>query len=134
MVSFVMKKLLFVLFLIFFTSPFLHAQTGGDEPVIIIIGSEGDGNGGGPIKRAPALIPIQAAYYTSLCALLVNFIYDLGQVAVEIENQTTGESIQSTINATQGVHPFSLPNIAGDYVITFTLPSGRVYSGAFEID
>lgn len=134
MVSFVMKKLLFVLFLIFFTSPFLHAQTGGDEPVIIIIGSEGDGNGGGPIKRAPALIPIQAAYYPSLCALLVNFIYDLGQVAVEIENQTTGESIQSTINATQGVHPFSLPNIAGDYMITFTLPSGRVYSGAFEID
>lgn len=132
-----MKKLLLVLLFVCFAYPFLYAQTSGDEPVIIIIGGgDGNGNGGGnsagPILYAPVRIPIQAAYYTSLCALLVNFIYDLGQVAVEIENQTTGESIQSTINATQGVHPFSLPNIAGDYVITFMLPNGRVYRGVFE--
>ena len=131
-----MKKLFLVLFLICLVSPFLHAQTGGDEPVVIIIGGDGSGNGGGngsgPVRHAPALIPIQAAYYPSLSTLLVNFIYDLGLVAIEIENLTTGESIQTNVNAVQGVHPFSLPNVAGDYVITFTLPNGRVYRGVFE--
>ena len=61
-------------------------------------------------------------------------MYDIGQVAIEIENQTTGEFIQSTVNANQGTHPFSLPNIAGDYVALFTLPNGRVYRGVFEIE
>lgn len=130
-----MKKLLLVLFLVCFAYPFLYAQTSGGEPVIIIIGGgDGNGNGSGPIKHAPTLIPIQAAYYPSFSTILVNFMYDMGQVVVEIENQTTGESIQSTINATQGVHPFSLPNIAGDYVVLFTLPNGRVYMGVFEIE
>ena len=61
-------------------------------------------------------------------------MYDLGLVAIEIENLTTGESIQTNVNAVQGVHPFSLPNVAGDYVITFTLPNGRVYRGVFEAE
>lgn len=133
-----MKKLFLVLFLICLSSPFLHAQTGGDNPVLIVVGggegSGNDGNGSGPIRHAPARIPIQASYYPSSSTLLVNFMYDLGLVAIEIENLTTGESIQTNVNAVQGVHPFSLPNIAGDYVITFTLPNGRVYTSAFEID
>lgn len=131
-----MKKLFLVLFLICLSSPFLHAQTGGDEPVIIIIGGEGGGNNGGngsgPILYAPARVPIQAAFYPSSSMLLVNFMYDLGMVAIEIENLITGESIQSNINAVQGVHHFSLPNVAGDHVITFMLPNGRVYRGVFE--
>ena len=139
LVYFIMKKLLLVLLFVCFAYPFLYAQTSGDEPVIIIIGGgDGNGNGGGnsagPILYAPVRIPIQAAYYPSLSTLLVSFMYDMGQVAIEIENQTTGEFIQTNVNAVQGVHPFSLPNIAGDYVITFTLPIGRVYSGAFEIE
>ena len=133
-----MKKLFLVLFLICLSSPFLHAQTGGDDPVVIVISGEGGGNGGGngsgPIRHAPARIPIQAAYYPSSSTLLVSFMYDLGLVAIEIENLTTGESIQTNVNAVQGVHPFSLPNVAGDYVITFTLPNGRVYIGIFEIE
>ena len=106
--------------------------------IIIIGGGDGNGNGGGnsagPILYAPVRIPIQAAYYPSLSTLLVSFMYDIGQVAIEIENQTTGEFIQSTVNANQGTHPFSLPNIAGDYVVLFTLPNGRVYRGVFEIE
>lgn len=130
-----MKKLLLVLLFVCFAYPFLYAQTSGDEPVIIIIGGgDGNGNGSGPIKRAPALIPIQAAYYPSLSTLLVSFMYDMGQVAIEIENQTTGEFIQSTVNATQGVLPVSFLNITGDYVISFTLSNGRVYYGLFEIE
>lgn len=128
-----MKKLLVLIVSLCVLAPFAIAQSNDGNPIVIIIGQGGD-EGTTPVHRAPALIPIQAAYYPSFSTILVNFMYDMGQVVVEIENQTTGEFIQSTINATQGVHPFSLPNIAGDYVITFTLPSGRVYSGAFEID
>lgn len=130
-----MKKLLLVLLFVCFAYPFLYAQSSGDEPVIIVIGGgDGNGNGSGPIKRAPALIPIQAAYYPSLSTLLVSFMYDMGQVAVEIENQTTGESDQIAINATQGVHAFSLVYSVGDYVVLFTLPNGQVYRGVFEIE
>lgn len=128
-----MKKLLVLIVALCVLAPFAIAQSNDGNPIVIIIGQGGD-EGTTPVHRAPALIPIQAAYYPSLCALLVNFIYDLGQVAVEIENQTTGESIQSTVNATHGTHPFSLPNIAGDYVVLFTLPNGRVYRGVFEIE
>ena len=65
---------------------------------------------------------------------MVNFLYDLGSVSVEIENETTGEYNQTTINATQGVHPIIVSGDAGAYVITFTLNNGQAFIGEFEIE
>ena len=105
------------------------------EPTDILI-TEG-GHGSSPIIYAPALIPIQAAYsssHSSHSTIFVNFLYDLGYVSVEIENLTTGEYSQTTVNATQGVHPFVISGHAGIYEITFTLSNGQVYQGSFEIE
>lgn len=103
-----------------------------DETAIII--SDGGSLGGDTGHHAPALIPIQASYYPSLTTVVVNFLYDLGPVTVEIENLTTGAYSQSMINATQGVHPFLISGIAGLYEITFTLSDGHSYWGYFEIE
>jgi Protein of unknown function (DUF3244). len=112
----------------------VSAQSGGNaDPITIIIGEFGD-TGGSPSHHALALIPIQAAYYSSITTILVDFLFDLGSVSVEIENQTTGSYSQTTVNATQGVHPFMISGDMGDYTITFTLSNGHVYIGEFSIE
>ena len=111
-----------------------HCYADGDdnEPVIIIIG---DGStGGGPSHHAPALIPISAEYYASLSSLIVDFLYDLGTLIVDIENQTTNFSQQTIINGTQGSHLLSISAGTGAYKITFTLTDGHTYIGLFEIE
>lgn len=128
-----MKKLLLFLFaFVCLSAPMLLAQTGGEDPMGIVIGEGGDG-GGTPIFHAPALAPIQAAYYSSLSTIMVNFRFDLGSVSIEIENETTGEYDQTTVNATQGVHPFLISGTSGHWTITFTLSNGVVFYGEFDI-
>lgn len=103
-----------------------------DEPLPIVIGDLNPG--GGPIFYAPAMIPIQAVYYPAISTVVVNFLYDLGFVSLEIENLTTGEYSQSSFNAIQGLHPFIISGDDGVYEITFTLSNGHVYTGTFEIE
>lgn len=127
-----MKKVLFFLLSLCLFAPLSFAQTGGDDPLDIIITN---GNQGGDQNHhAPALTPIQAAYYPSITTILVDFLYDLGQVSVEIENETTGGYSQTTINAMQGVQPFIITGASGIYELTFTLANGIVYIGSFEIE
>lgn len=130
-----MKKFLLLVLSVCLCSPLVKAQNGGggEPPEIIIIGEGGSG-GGSPIHYAPAQVPIQAAYYSSHSTVFVNFVYDLGFVSVEIENLTTGEYSQTTVNATQGVHPFVVSGQTGIYEIVFTLSGGQVYQGSFEIE
>ena len=107
-----------------------HCYACGDDPTTIVIGDFN--TNGSPIFHAPALVPIQAAYYASLSTIMVNFLYDLGSVSVEIENETTGEYSQTTINATQGVHPFLISGTSGHWKITFILYNGMEYFGEFD--
>ncbi len=104
-----------------------------DDQTFIIISNDGS-LGGDTGHHAPALIPIQAAYFSSVSTIYVNFLYDLGTVFVEIENQTTGSYSQTNINATQGVHLFVISGDDGVYEITFTLSDGHVYTGSFVIE
>lgn len=128
-----MKKIFLLFVVLLSCAPLMSAQTGGgDDPEIIFVGEGGNG-GSSPIIRTPALIPIQAAYYSSLSTIYVDFLYDLGSVSVEIENETTGEYSQTIINATQGLHPFFISGTEGHWTITFTLSNGVVYFGEFDI-
>ena len=104
-----------------------------DDPPVIIILDDGS-LGGDTGHHAPALIPIQAEYYPSLSTIMVDFLFDMGSVSVEIENLTTGAYSQTVINATQGAHPLVIAGTAGVYEITFTLMNGVVYIGSFEIE
>ena len=113
------------------SAPCCYAD-GEDDPLTIFVGEPGVGDT--PIIRSPALIPISAYYYSSLSTILVNCSIDLGSMTVEIENVTTGIISQTSIDATQGVHPIAISGDAGIYEITFTLSDGHEYIGSFEIE
>lgn len=110
----------------------IRCYADGDDSTPIIIGDFG--TNGLPIFHSPALVPIQAAYYPSFSTILVNYRFDLGTVTVEIENLTTAEHYQTTVDATQGVHPYQISGSSGNWVITFTLSGGSTYGGSFEIE
>ena len=127
-----MKKVLLLILSLCLFAPIMIAQTGNDDPIGIVIGESG-GNGVNPSHHAPILIPIQAVYYPSISTIMVRFLFDLGTISVEIENETTGNYMQTTVNATQGMHPFVISGSSGLWLITFTFPSGEVLTGSFEI-
>ena len=112
----------------------LYANTSGDGDVTDILITEGNNQGGTPGYYAPALVPIQAAYYLPLSTIYVDFLFNLGSVTVEIENETTGAYTQFVVNATQGIHPFVISGTAGHWTITFVLSNGVAYYGEFDIN
>ena len=83
--------------------------------------------------KAPGQIPIECVYISSASTIVVNYLYDLGSVTVEIENQTTGEYGQTVVNALAGPMPFIISGTSGHWRITFTLSSGVCYNGEFDI-
>lgn len=128
-----MKKILLLFLLLLMFAPLVTAQNGGDEPIVIFVG-QGGNEGGSPGYHAPALIPIQAAYYSPHSTVFVNFVYDLGYVSVEIENLTTGEYSQTVVNALAGPMAFPISSSAGHWTITFTFTNGEVFYGEFDIN
>ncbi len=127
----VMKKFLLLVISILMFAPFMKAQTGGGDPTEIIIVGEGGSGEGTPSHKASVPVPITAAYNASLSTIMVNFLFDLGYVSVEIENQTTGEYDQTVVNAQEGPMLFPISGTAGQWAITFTLPGGVVLNGYF---
>ena len=63
--------------------------------------------------------------------LLVTFTENLGQVAVEITT-ATGMPVDSSATLTPNGIQFYIP-LAGDYIVTFTLPNGDEYYGEFTV-
>lgn len=112
-------------------SPICFADDETPTPITINIP---DNPGDTPVLRSPALIPIEACYNSGISTILAYFIYDLGRVSVEIENQTTGDFVQVVINGTQGDHSFLISGDSGVYEISFKLPNQIVYVGTFEIE
>lgn len=102
-----------------------------DEPIPIPIPVLEIGEESSTIIRGPEQSPIVC--YLSGISLQAAFLYAMGSVSAEIENESTGEYSQTTINATQGVHPFLISGNAGHWTITFTISSGVVYYGEFDI-
>jgi hypothetical protein len=122
--------LLTALFLLFTPQAFICAD---DETPEIILIEEGGSNNGGPTYHAPALIPIGCVYSSSLSSILATFLFDLGYISVELENTTTGEYSQTLVNALAGPMVLPISGTAGQWTITFTLPSGVQYYGEFII-
>jgi len=63
--------------------------------------------------------------------LTVAFTENLGQVAVEITT-ATGGYVQTSSCLTPNGLQFYIP-LAGDYIVTFTLPNGDEYYGEFTV-
>ena len=132
--DYTMKKILLFVLALLMLAPFAKAQTGGDDPVVIIVtGSEGS-NGDDPDHRSPNVAPFEVSYYASLSSLLLSFPCDMGYITVTVENLTTGATTQDVINALTGDQFFPISSVPGDYEITFLLPDGHVYIGLLEIE
>ena len=63
--------------------------------------------------------------------LTVEFIENLGQVAVEVST-ATGITVDYTSTITPNGIQLYIPN-TGDYIVTFTLPNGDEYYGEFTV-
>lgn len=128
----VMKRFLLFAAVLLLTIPGNVVRAGIDDPLEIIIG-DGGSMEGGPTHHAPALIPISCYYLPALSSILVNYQFDLGSVSIVSENHTTGEFSQTLHNSLVGPMAFHIPGTAGHWTITFTLSSGTVYYGEFDI-
>ena len=81
------------------------------------------------VEGSPRGSTIHAAINGHL--LMVTFTENLGQVAVEV-NTATGSPVDATSTITPNGIQFYIP-LAGDYIVTFTLPNGDEYYGEFTV-
>ena len=63
--------------------------------------------------------------------LTVVFTENLGQVSVEVTT-ASGSPVDGTLTITPNGIQFYIP-LAGDYIVTFTLPDGDEYYGEFTV-
>ena len=129
-------KRLFIVSLIFLLSSslqFAKAQNPDpdDEPITIPILTSSTGDTGG--SRAPALVPIECYYYSSLSSVVACFQYSLGTVKVEVKNLESGSVSSLNVNGAAGIHMIPVSSSPGSYSITFTLPDGTEYGGIYTI-
>lgn len=82
--------------------------------------------------RAPAQIPIVCLLEDD-SALLVTILADLGTISVEIENQTTGEYCQFSIDSLVGATIFPISGSSGNWTIMLTVEAGEKYIGSFSV-
>lgn len=125
-----MKKILVMLLGALLASLALSAPARGDEDVNIIIVDPHDPSAE-VLHRDATQVPITCTVADSY--LEVTFLSNLGSVSVEIENQTTGEYTQTSVNSAISPAIFPISGNAGFWTITFTLPDGTVYYGEFTI-
>ena len=81
------------------------------------------------VQGAPKGSSIQASIYGH--TLMVTFTENLGQVAVKIAT-AAGVTVDCSSTATPNGLQFYIP-LAGDYIVTFTLPNGDEYYGEFTV-
>ncbi len=84
---------------------------------------------GANVQGAPKGSTIQASINGH--TLIVSFTENLGQVSVEITT-ATGMPVDSSATLTPNGIQFYIP-LAGDYIVTFTLPNGDEYYGEFTV-
>ena len=96
-------------------------EKGKDIPIVVISrvnhGSSDKGN---------AIVPTLSEH-----VLTVVFTENLGQVAMEVTT-ASGAPVDGTTTITPNGVQIYIP-LAGDYIVTFTLPNGDEYYGEFTV-
>lgn len=101
-----------------------------DEESIVIIPAEKS------FEHRPhskAFVPFEANYNAGLASVLVRFIKDVGEVEISIQNLSSGEYNDCTINTRIGSIVLPVLGNSGYYMITFTLQNGKQFIGEFSI-
>lgn len=80
--------------------------------------------------RVPSAVRIDAYYDVELSSVC-SFLTNAGTiVSVEISNLDTGETMSCSIPGS-GLSVIPISGTTGEWVITYTLPTGSVYEGEF---
>lgn len=130
------QKLLFLISLSLFAgvlfSPFLRAkeflQTDGHNEIIVRPSNDQQSTG----PRVPSSTRIEAYYDAELASVCAYMVNAGDTVDVEFNNLTTGDSFTFEIPGA-GMSIMPIGGATGYWTITFTLSSGSVYFGEFEI-
>ena len=97
-------------------------EKGNDGTPIDVIGKVAYGG----LDKGLCIMPTIDGHYLS-----VFFTENLGQVAIEI-TADTGSTVSTIAMTTPNGYVFYIA-LAGDYIVTFTLPNGDVYYGEFTV-
>ena len=110
-----------------------------DPPKVIIFVGEMTYNADHPFEPIlhgvePPKCAAAHANANSPCPVLIAFTDDIGQVAVMIENHTTGMYAQELTNSSNGIALYQVPGTPGVYSVTVMRADGRSYSESFVIE
>ena len=123
----------FALSLFFFAQPLkaLALGDGNDKEEIIIVTdiqvSDKSHN------RAPALVPIRAAYLPYSSAIELEFLYNIGEVQVTLSSLVDGTQAAFTVPSAAGTAILPVPSTPGAYTIFLRTETGASYCGNFMV-
>ena len=64
----------------------------------------------------------------------IDFTEDIGEVAVEVTNTTTGESYYEYVVSANGQSVITITGTEGEYLLQMTTEDGDLYEGVFHIE
>lgn len=86
-----------------------------------------------PVHRIPAKKVLDCYYDSGLCCIIIEFFSPVGEVAVDVDNVSTGEHVDALIQSNTGCQILPCPGNEGSCTVTFTLSNGRIYFGTFNL-
>ena len=84
-------------------------------------------------QKPRSLFQVPITCYVVSNTIYLNFSNDIGEVDVTLEEASQGIILQTSVDSSElsAILPFG--GAAGEYTITFTLPTGVLYIGGFSI-
>lgn len=67
-------------------------------------------------------------------AIYIAFFENIGEVAVEVTNTTTGESYYEYVVSADGQVVVTIAGTEGEYLLQMTTENGDLYEGVFRIE
>ena len=83
--------------------------------------------------RSLVQAPIECQYNPYMNGICATFNQDLGELDVLVENLSTGEYLEGTVDSAEGYVVLPVSGTAGLYNIAFVTETGVEYTGEFEL-
>ena len=83
--------------------------------------------------RSLVQAPIECQYNPYMNGICTTFNQDLGELDVLVENLSTGEYLEGTVDSAEGYVVLPVSSTPGVYNISFVTASGVEYTGEFEL-
>lgn len=125
--------LTFALSLFISVQPLMALALGdGNDREEIIINPDTIHNGGGHF-RAPALVPICAAYLPHTSTIELEFLYNIGNVQLSLCSLAGETQATFTVHSATGTAIIPAPSTPGPYTLSLRTETGASYCGQFII-